>query len=375
MKSENSETGGLRTWLEIDRARLAHNYAVFRSLLGPETKLMAVAKSNAYGHDIYQFARLQQELGADYIGVDSIVEATALRETGITIPLLVLGYTLPEKFAEAVAHDIALTISSLENLELLKSFPELRFHLKIDSGMHRQGFLPEQVQKVLETLKRDKVTTENFEGIYTHFAAAKNPAFPAETLAQLNSFLQVVERVKQAGYSPIRHAAATSGTIVFPESQLDLVRIGIGMYGLYPSREVQAGYADKLDLKPALTWKTVVSEMKDLPAGSKLGYDLTEKLAQDGKIAIAPVGYWHGYPRALSSIGHTIINDEKAKVLGRVSMDMLILDVSEIKSARVGDEVILLGGNISAEELGDLSETSSYEIVTRLNPLMKRVYN
>ncbi len=335
---------------------------------------MAIAKSNAYGHDIYQFAKLQEELGADWLGVDSIVEGEALRETGIKIPVLVLGYTLPEKFAEAEKHNLSLTISNFENLGLLKKYPNLKFHIKIDSGMHRQGFLPEQVAQVLDRLQRDKIKTENLEGIYTHFAAAKNPAFPSETLAQLDIFLKAAETMKQAGYSPIRHAAATSGTIVFPQSQLDLVRIGIGMYGLYPSREVQAGFAEKLNLEPALTWKTVVSEVKALPAGSKLGYDFTEKLERDGQIAIAPVGYWHGYPRALSSIGHVVINGEKAKVLGRVSMDMLILDVSSIKDVKTGDEVTLLGEKITAEELADLSGTSSYEIVTRLNPLMKRIY-
>ena len=149
--------------------------------------------------------------------------------------------------------------------------------------MHRQGFLPEQIEQVLEILRENKIKTESFEGLYTHFAAAKNPAFPSETRKQLNLFLEVTKKVADAGFSPIRHAAATSGTIVFPESHLDLVRIGIGAYGLYPSREVQAGFAEKLNLQPVLSWKSIVGEVKNIPAGEGIGYDFTEKLAKNGK--------------------------------------------------------------------------------------------
>lgn len=382
MKIKKIDTSGLRTWLEIDKQKIAHNYRVFRSLLNKKTKLMAVVKSNAYGHDLFQFSKLQEELGADWLGVDSVVEGEALREFGIKIPILVLGYTLPEKFKVAKENNLSLTISNFENLRLLKSFADLKFHLKIDSGMHRQGFLPHQIGEVLEILKANSskpaTSQNNFEGIYTHFASAKNPAFPTETRAQLDLFLAVCEQVKKSGFSPICHAAATSGAIVFPESHLDLARIGIGLYGLYPSREVAAGFAEKLNLRPVLTWKSLVSEVKDLPEKSKIGYDGTETLAETGRIAIIPVGYWHGYPRALSSIGQVLINRQKAKVLGRVSMDMLIIDVSKIANVKVGDPAILLGEtaekSASADELALLSDTVNYEIVTRLNPLIRRIY-
>jgi alanine racemase len=369
--------GGLRTWVEIDQSKVEHNYRLFRGLLKPETKLMAVAKSNAYGHDIYQFAMLMEKLGADWIGVDSIVEGEALRKSGITAPILVLGYTLPEKFASAVEQNVSLAISTFEGLECLASNP-VKFHLKIDTGMHRQGFLPEQVPQVLEKLKTLGVKPEQFEGIFTHFAAAKNPSFPTQTLAQLKKFNEVLELIKQAGYSPIRHAAATSGTIVFPESHFDMVRIGIGMYGLWPSLEVREAFGDKLPLEPILSWRSIVSEVKTIPAGEGVGYDFTEKLAQPGQIAICPIGYWHGFPRALSSIGHALVNGEKVKVLGRVSMDMIILDVSKAKNVKPGDVVTLIGtdGNqsIGATDLALVTDASWYEIVTRLNPLMKRVY-
>src|SRR6185369_14707913 len=184
------DTAGLRTWVEVSRAALQHNYSLFRGLLKPETKLMAVAKSNAYGHDIYQFAALMEELGADWIGVDSIVEGEALRQAGIKAPMLVLGYTLPEKFASAAELDVSLAISTFEGLDCLQSAP-VKFHLKIDTGMHRQGFLTEQIPLVLEKLKELQISNDQFEGLFTHFAAAKNPAFPAQTQEQLSKFNQV----------------------------------------------------------------------------------------------------------------------------------------------------------------------------------------
>ena len=377
MKPKNKETSGLRTWLEIDTKKVARNYRLFRSLLGPKTALMAVVKSNAYGHDIFQFSKLMAELGADWLGVDSIVEGEALRKTGIKIPILALGHTLPEKFSEAAKRKISLTISTLAGIKELKKY-RVKFHLKIDTGMHRQGFLPEEVPQVLKILKQNKIAPENFEGVYTHFAAAKNPAFPSDTLKKLALFNGAVKQVKQACFAPLAHAAATSGAILFPDARLDMARIGIGLYGLWPSRETAAGFAKKLDLRPVLSWKTIISEIKNLPTGSRIGYNFTEALARPGRIAVCPIGYWHGYPRALSAVGSALVRGQRAKVLGRVSMDMIIIDVSKIKNVAVGDTATLLGqsgkAEITADELADLSGTTNYEAVTRLNPLIRRIY-
>ncbi len=377
MKPKNKEIGGLRTWLEIDSKKVAHNYRLFRSLLGPKTALMAVVKSNAYGHDLFQFSKLMADLGADWLGVDSIVEGEALRKAGVKIPILALGYTLPEKFAASAKHKISLTISTLAGIKELKKH-RIKFHLKIDTGMHRQGFFPEEIPQALKILKQNKIAPEKFEGIYTHFAAAKNPAFPADTKKQLELFNGAVKQIKHAGFAPLAHAAATSGVILFPEAHFDMARIGIGLYGLWPSREIAAGFAEKLNLQPVMSWKTIISEIKNLPAGSKIGYDFTETLARPGRIAVCPIGYWHGYPRALSAVGHALVRGQKAKVLGRVSMDMIIIDVSKIKNAAVNDTAVLIGqsdkAEITADELADLSGTTNYEAVTRLNPLIRRIY-
>lgn len=365
---------GVRTWLEIDNNALANNYETFRKLIAPNCKLMAVAKSNAYGHGLKDYAKEMESLGADFIGVDSMTEAMALRKDGVKTPILILGYTLPELYKDAAENNVSITISSLQQLPSLSN---CRIHLKIDTGMHRQGFYLDEIKDALE--KISNLQNVQIEGIYTHFAAAKNPAFPADTLKQLNEFKKACEIVKNAGYDKvIRHAAATSGTIVFPESHFDMVRIGIGLYGLWPSLEVKAAFSSKLKLVPALSWRSIVSEIKTVKSGQKVGYDFTETFSKDSKIAVVPIGYWHGYRRALSSVGRVLVSGKYAKVLGRVSMDMIVIDISEIDSVKIGDIVTLIGrdgeSEITAAELADLSGTSWYEIITQINPLIKKFY-
>lgn len=395
-RKDNAE--GLRTWIEIDRKAVTHNYNVFRSRIGKNCKLMAVVKSNAYGCGLWEFAQTLEKIGADLVrsrtqtqasatsngvdwfGVDSITEALALRKKSITKPLLVLGYTMPSRFADAARNNVSLTISTFENLKalaVLRNTKPINIHIKIDTGMHRQGFLPNEAHKVIKFIKL-KGKNIRIEGAYTHFAAAKNPAFPADTFKQIATFEQASRLFASAGLKFLRHAAATSGMLLHPQAYYDMVRIGIGLYGLWPSMEVQSAFSKAVHLKPVLSWKTIISEIKEIPAGERIGYDFTEKLTKRSHVAVCPVGYWHGYPRALSSIGYVLVKGRRARVLGRVSMDMLVVDVSGMPRVRIGDTVTLLGrdGNaeITADELAELSGTTNYEIVTRLNPLIKRVY-
>ncbi len=371
------QTKGLRTWVEVDTKAIAHNHRVFRRLVGKKCKLMAVAKSNAYGHSLIDFARLMQKLGADWVAVDSIVEAVALREAHVRKPVLILGYTMPERYTDVFRANASVTISNFEALRVAikKSSParRLKIHIKIDTGMSRQGFFLEDLPRVCELLdiKRDRII---FEGLYTHFAAAKNPAFPKDTMEQAQKFDQAIAIVEGFGFTPIKHAAASSGALLFPKTHYDMVRIGIGMYGLWPSKEVKAALGGAMHLKPALVWKTVIGEIKTLKTGDRVGYDFTERTVKPTRVGVCPVGYWHGYPRALSSIGRFIVHGKPARVLGRVSMDMTTIDLSDIPSAKVGDEAVILGHSITADELAYLADTSNYEIVTRINPLIKRIY-
>ncbi len=363
----------LRTWIEIDKSAIKKNYEVFRRIIGGKRRLMAVAKSNAYGHSLLDFSRLISSLGADWIGVDSITEALALRRARIRKPLLVLGYTLPENLENAADKKISVTISTFENLEKARSLKKpLRVHVKIDTGMHRQGFFVKDLKKIVPYFENKSRIV--LEGVYTHFAAAKDLRAPGDTRRQIKEFLKATDFFESRGFAFIKHAAATSGTLLFPETHFDMVRVGIGLYGMWPSKEAKKHCEEGTKLHPALTWKTIIGEIKNLPSGERIGYDFTEKLRRPSKIAVLPVGYWHGYPRALSGIGHAVVRGIRAKVLGRVSMDMTVIDVSDVKNVRVGDEAILIGKNAAAEEIGTLALTTHYEIVTRLNPLMKRIY-
>lgn len=382
MQIKKKTTEGLRTWVEVDTKALKKNYRLFRRLIPKKTSLMAIAKSNAYGHGLVPFARAVEALGADWIGVDSFPEARRLRKEGARIPILVLGHTLPENLAESARKGIRITVSSMPALRHAASLPEamkrkLRIHLKTDTGMGRQGFSPNELMKVLFFIEKNGLASA-VEGLYTHFAQAKNPSFPAKTHAQIAEFEKARAALARRGYHILSHAAATSGTILFPEAHYDIVRIGIGFYGLWPSKETRAACADRLPLVPILSWKTIIGEVNDMPRGTGVGYDHTEKLTRNSKIAICPAGYWHGYPRALSSIGHGLVRGKRARVIGRISMDMLALDVTDIPKAAARDEVVLLGKagpeEISADELALLSDTVNYEIVTRINPLTRRIY-
>ena len=371
---------GLRTWIEIDKKAIAHNYQIFRNLIDKKCKLMAVVKSNAYGHNLLEFAKELQKLGVDYLAVDSIVEGIALRKEGIKKPILVLGYTLPEMLEEAIKYNIEIAVSNFETLKeiekLKTSSKKIKTHIKIDTGMNRHGFLLSEKEKLLADLKKAK--NISVVGLFTHFAMAKNPAFPQYTKNQIAEFEKWSESFNKNGFNPIRHASATSGAILFKEAHFDMVRIGIGLYGIWPSSETRAFAEGKIKLAPVLSWKAVIGEVKAIKAGSRVGYDCTETVTKDTKIGIIPVGYWHGLPRALSSIGKIIIGNKKCKILGRVCMDIIMVDISDVKNVKVGDEVVIIGKSgkveITADEVSNIIDCSTYELLTRINPLIKRFY-
>ena len=432
---------GLRTWIEIDKKAIKNNFNSFKKLIPKSCKFLAVVKSNAYGHNLTEFSKEMEKLGADFLGVDSITEALALRREKIKIPILVLGYTLPERLEDAVNKKISISVSSFETISAIKKFfllssrmrgsrklgmdsrlhgndrRVLNIHIKVDTGMGRHGFLISDQDKLIRelkklTMKNDKnhfvVGNINVEGLFTHFSSAKKPDDLQYTNIQIETFKKWIEIFKTNGFNPIIHTCATSGTILFSlpekilidgkskifraldkksntsvktltgEALFDMVRIGIGLYGEWPSKEIKETFKDKINLLPVMSWKTIVGEIKKIPAGEKIGYDGTKVLEKDSIIAICPIGYWHGYPRALSNKGFVLIKGKEAKILGRVCMDIIIVDVSDIYGVKVGEEVVILGksGNeiITPGNISDMIDGSDYELLTGINPLIKKFY-
>jgi len=364
----------LKTWIEISKKAVAKNVGTFRSLVSGKTKIWAVVKSNAYGHGLIAFSKLAENAGVDGFCVDSVKEGNKLRENGIVKPILVLGPTLPVLFKEALNNKITITISNRDALkDYLKSPNKPDLHLKIDSGMHRQGFYPEDIPKIISSLKKVK---NNLKGAYTHFCSAKDINYPTYTELQFSNFQKAVKILEKAGFNNlIKHAAATGGTLINKKYHLDAVRIGIGFYGLWPSKELNIQFPE-IKLEPVFSWHALVSEVKRAKKGDYIGYDLVERITKDSKIAVVPIGYWHGFPRAFSSAGSVLISGKPAKVLGRVSMDLIVVDVTGIK-CRAGDEAVIVGrqgkAEISAGDAAGQAGTSHYELITRVNPLIERI--
>ncbi len=374
----------LKTWIEINKKAAIKNVKTFRSLVSNKTQIWAVVKSNAYGHGLVIFSKIVDEAGVDGFCVDSVKEGNKLRENNITKPILVLGPTLQGLLKEAQDNEITITIANKESLkEFLKSTAKPNFHLKIDSGMHRQGFYPKDIPKIISSLKKVK---NNFKGVYTHFCSAKDINYPTYTELQFSNFNKALVVLERAGFSAkggsalggnnlVKHVAATGGTLINKKYHLDAVRIGIGLYGLWPSKELNI-YFSKIKLAPVFSWKVLVSDVKRIKKGDYIGYDLTERALKDGQIAILPIGYWHGFSRVFSSLGSVLINGKLVKVLGRVSMDIIVVDVTGIK-CRVGDEAVIVGkqgkAEIAAGDAAGQIGTSHYELITRVNPLIERI--
>lgn len=382
-KKIDKECEILRTWIEVDTKAAASNFRALRKLIPKRAKLLGVVKSNAYGHGLAEWSTLSEKIGIDWLGVDSLVEGLALRKAGVKIPILVLGHTLPALLPRAQKEGIAVTLSSLSEFTYFDALPRsknpLRVHLKVDTGMHRQGFqladLPQLVSLFTANTPKGGFVVE---GLYTHFAKAKNPREKDSVYRQLREFSVWSEALAEAGLHPLVHTSATSGLMLFPQEHVDIVRSGIGLYGLWPSKDVERHLSSKVKLHPALAWRAMVSEVKTVNAGERVGYDLTELLLRETVIAIIPIGYWHGFPRALSGAGRVLIHGKSARVLGRVSMNMITVDVTDIGNVHSGDIATLIGKDgkeeIPAGELATLSGTTHYEILARLNPLMKKFY-
>jgi alanine racemase len=373
----------MKTWVEINKNNLLHNLEQFRKLVGDGVKIMGVVKANAYGHGLAEVAGVISDK-VDWLGVDSLREALKLREIGLKKPILVLGYTELADLKEAVKNNISLTVYNKETIEKLGKIPihnpnlNPKIHIKIETGTARQGVLESEILDFVKFVKQ--FPSIEIQGLSTHYANIEDTTDSSFAMEQLATFSRVSEILKKEGViAPLRHTACSAATILFPETRFELVRLGISMYGLWSSKETKAVAKNKnleLDLKPALIWKTIIAQIKNLPAGTSVGYGLSERTSRDSKIAILPIGYYDGYDRKLSNVGNVLIRGKRCKVLGRVCMNMIIVDVTDLPKVELEDEVVLLGRQgreeITAEDLAQKIGTINYEVVTRINPLISR---
>jgi alanine racemase len=379
-----------QTWAEIDLSAIAHNVRELRRIIEPRVRLMLAVKANAYGHGAVRVARTGLENGADQLGVARIAEGIELRRAGIRAPILIFGYTPPGLVPVVVDHDLTASVFSMQGAAqmdaALSGGRRLKVHLKVDTGMGRMGMLPDQRRcvpggvdpgpgAVHEVLAIAALKNLHLEGLWTHFAVS-DEADKTYTRQQLHLFEELIQSLKDEGLNIAMHHAANSGAIIdMPESHLDMVRAGISVYGLYPSRDVDI---NKVHLRPALTLKARIAHVKQVPAGTRISYGGTWQSSRPTTIATVPVGYGDGYSRSLSNRGQMLVHGQRASIVGRVCMDLTMLDVGHIDNVRVEDEVVIIGRQgdevISADEVAAQLNTINYEVVTALMPRVPRIY-
>ncbi len=370
-----------RTWVEVNLDNLEHNYNYIRSKLNEKTKYMAVVKADAYGYGAKVVPSFLEYLGADFFAVSNIDEALQLREFGITKPILILGYTPTELVKVLAENDISQAVIDMAYASSLAKSAEkenvkIKVHIKIDTGMSRLGFFYHSadndasltdVAKVLDTEHLVK------EGIFTHFATSDldNDEAGIHTKKQFELFMECIKKLENKGVSfKLRHCANSAATLNNPEYQLDMVRPGIIMYGLNPSK-----HFDKFDLKPAFKLKSIVSMIKTIQKDTTVSYGKTFVAQKEMKVATIPVGYADGYPRSLSNKGYIMINGKKAKILGRVCMDQMIVDITDIDNVKVGQNVLLFGDkDLTIDDFSALCQTINYETVCVIGKRVPRVY-
>lgn len=368
------------TWVEFSKSAFLHNLALFKKLAGPNVVLAPNAKGNAYGHGLVECAQILQQANVNYLCINSPFEAKKLRESNVSTPLLMVGYTPLSDLEKMIDLKVDLVIYNLETLQkLIEIKKPVNLHLKIETGNHRQGIEIKNLPLWVEKIK--KYDFLNIKGISTHFADLEDRISHSYALEQLNKFREAVQLLKNSGVNPdYKHCANTAALLMLPEAHFNFVRLGIGTYGLWPSEKTKIATEtlhEKIELKPVLSWKTIVAQIKEVKKGALVGYGCTHEMTHDGQIAVLPVGYYDGYCRAHSNTGHVLIKGQKAPVIGRICMNMMMVDITSIADIKLEEEVVLLGkqGNeeIAAERLAEWSGTINYEVTTRINERIPRI--
>lgn len=375
----------LLQWVAIDCSALTHNIHQFRRLIGKKRKLLAPVKANAYGHGILEVSNIALKAGTDWLGVHSLEEGLLLRKEGLNCPILVVGYVALEDLREAVLQDLRLTVYNFETIDRLAQVClELRkkvlLHVKIETGTYRQGV---REQDVLPLIKKAQESSELvIEGISSHFANIEDTTDHTYARFQLENFKRIIQSLEENKINvPVKHTACTAAAILFPETYYDMVRVGIGMYGLWPSKETYLScllqQREPIHLKPVLSWKTRIAQIKKVPRGTFIGYGCTYRTTRETVLAVLPIGYYDGYDRSLSNSSYVLVRGNRAPLRGRIAMDFIMVDITDIPGVELEDEVVLIGQDgdevITADSLASLVGTINYEIVTRINPRIPRI--
>lgn len=371
-----------RTWAEVDFDKLAHNYHALRGLAPAGTKYLGLVKADAYGHGAVPVAKKLEELGADYLGVACLDEAIEVREAGVKTPILILGCTSSIYAAELVKYNITQACYDLEYAKELsagaqKAGGTITVHIQCDTGMTRLGFMchEETMEKsASEIIEAVKLPGLKAEGIFTHFSDSDGSE--EYTMLQFGRFQDIIQRVRDLGYEfEIRHCANSAATLLYPATYLDMIRPGIVQFGHFPDAKMDHALCD---LVPVLELKSRVSTVRDVPANTPVSYGRTNTLTRPSRLAVIPVGYGDGFCRGFSNKLTVLINGKKLPIVGRICMDMCMVDVTDAPDVKEGDVAILYGSdgtNVQPVEAGaEIMNTISYELLCVLTKRIPRIY-
>lgn len=368
----------MRVYAEIDLDAIKENAQSVRKVIGDEVKLMAVVKADGYGHGAVMSAKAVDKI-ADAYAVATIEEAIELRENGIDKDILILGYILPDYYGFALKYDISLTVFTYEMAKELSDFAAqkgktAKIHIAVDTGMGRIGFFP--TEDSAKTIKQiSQLPSIEVEGLFSHFATA-DETDKEYSKSQIEKYNDFCEKLKEKGVNVnVRHMCNSAAITELPTCRMDMVRMGIVMYGLYPSGEVDKS---KVCLNPAMSIKSSVVYIKTIKTGESVSYGRKFRAERDTVVATIPIGYADGYPRQVSNKSRVLINGEYAPVIGNVCMDQMMVDITDIKNVNVGDDVILVGKQggkeVTFEEIAELAGTINYEIICGIGKRVPRIY-
>jgi alanine racemase len=345
-------------------------------------KFQAVVKSNAYGHGLEPIARIAARSGVDGFGVHTIAEAEQLAALELGKPILILGYLGREEAGRAVACGAEVTVYNVETLEALSAASagrEVRCHVKVETGVYRQGVIPEELDSFLDRI--EALPGLGIAGVSTHFANIEDTTDHSYARRQLEIFSEAAARVRARAPETIRHCACAAAVLTMPETGFDMVRVGIGLYGLWPSKETLLSCLlegeEETPLRPVLTWKARIAQLKTAPTGASIGYGCTHRTTHPTRVAVLPVGYADGFDRRLSGIGHVLVRGRRAPVLGRICMNLFMVDVTDVDGLELESEAVLIGGQggeaVTAGQIASLCNTIAYDIVSGLSPALPRI--